>query len=83
MDSVDIQKISSEGKLLYDSIKTQYEPSQNGNFLAIDIDSKDVYISDDGAKAVELAKAAHPGKVFYVVKVGFESAETMARIFIK
>lgn len=78
MDSADIQKISSEGKKIYESIKINYEPHNNGKFLAIDIDSKDVYLADDGAQAVELARKAHPSKVFYLVKIGFETAETVA-----
>lgn len=81
MDSAAIQKISSEGKNVYDSIKTNYEPHYNGKFLAIDIDSKDVYLADDGAQAVELARKAHPDKIFYLVKIGFETAETVARSF--
>ena len=80
---IDYQKIATEGQQIYDAMKIKYEPSLNGKFLAIDIESKDVYLSDDGAKAVELARAAHPGKVFYVVKIGFETAETMARTFVK
>lgn len=63
-NTIDYQKIATEGQKIYDSIKIQYEPMQNGKFLAIDIDSKDVYLSEDGAKAVELARESHPGKVF-------------------
>ncbi len=78
----DFTKIATEGQKNYDSIKIQYEPSQNGKFLAIDVDSKDVYLSDDGAKAVELARGAHPNKIFYLVKIGFETAETVARSLV-
>jgi hypothetical protein len=59
----------------------KYEPHYNGKFLAIDIESKDVYLADDGAQAVELARQAHPNKVFYLIKIGHESAETVARSF--
>ena len=81
MDPVDIEKISSEGAKIYAERKMEYEPHQNGKFLAIDIDSKDVYLADDGAQAVELARQQHPDKVFYLVKIGFETAETVARSF--
>lgn len=36
----DIQKIAEEGTKIYQGIKTDFEPHQNGKFLAIDIDSK-------------------------------------------
>lgn len=82
MPNQDITKIAVDGQRIYDSIKIQYEPSQNGKFLAIDVDSENVYLSDDGAKAVELAREAHPNKVFYLVKIGFETAETVARSLV-
>jgi hydrogenase maturation factor len=77
----DLQKIVAEGAIIYNKIKDKYEPKENGKFLAIDIVSKDVYFSETSADAVELARKSHPKKVFYVVKIGFEAAETMAQMF--
>ncbi len=76
----DIQKIAEAGARIYESVRSQYEPAQNGKFLAIDIDSKDTYIGTASSEAVELARNAHPNKVFYVVKVGFSVAETLASL---
>lgn len=75
-----IQKIAQEGAKIYESIRLQYEPAQNGKFLAIDIESKDTYISNTSSEAVELARKAHLNKVFYVVKIGFSAAETLATL---
>lgn len=75
-----IQKIAEEGAKIYESIKLQYEPVQNGKFLAIDVESKDTYIGNASSEAVELARKAHPNKVFYVVKIGFSAAETLATL---
>jgi hypothetical protein len=77
----DLQKIASEGARIYDQLKINYEPQENGKFLAIDIDTKNAYLATSSAEAVELARQKHPDKVFYVVKIGFEVAETMARLF--
>lgn len=76
-----IQKIAEEGARIYDQIKVQYDPQQRGKFLAIDIDSKDAYLAATSADALALARQAHPNKVFYVVKIGFDVAETMAQSF--
>ena len=76
----DIQKIAEEGAKIYESIKVQYEPDKNGHFLAIDIESKDTFIGNTSSDAVELARKAHPNKVFYVVKIGFSAAETLASL---
>jgi len=76
----DIQKIAEAGAKIYETVKLQYEPDKNGKFLAIDIESKDTYISNTSSEAVELARKAHPNKVFYVVKIGFSAAETLASL---
>lgn len=78
---VDIQKIAEEGAKIYKQIKVNYDPKERGRFLAIDIDSRNAYLGNTSAEALELAKQNHPDKVFYVVKVGFDVAETMARSF--
>jgi hypothetical protein len=80
--TADLQHISTEGQKIYDSMKVQYEPTSHGKFLAIDIESKEVFLADDGAQAVELARKAHPNKVFYLVKIGHETAETVAHSFM-
>ena len=37
---VNIQQIAEKGAEIYSKIKGQYEPKENGKFLAIEIDSK-------------------------------------------
>ena len=76
----DIQKIAEAGAKIYETIKSQYEPAQNGKFLAINIESKDVFIANTSSEAVEKARKVHPNKVFYVVKIGFSAAETLASL---
>ncbi len=79
--NADLAKIAKEGALIYEKIKSNYEPSHHGQFLAIDISSEDAYVAPASADAVVLARKAHPDTVFYVVKVGFDAAETMAHLF--
>ncbi|MBU4298519.1 hypothetical protein KJ636_00540 [Patescibacteria group bacterium] len=77
----DIQRIAEEGAKIYEQIKVNYDPKEKGKFLAIDIDSKKAYLGNTSAGALELAREHHPNKVFYIVKVGFDVAETMAKAF--
>lgn len=77
----DIQKIAKEGAKIYEQIKVNYEPKEKGKFLAIDIDSKNAYLGHTSAGALELARQNHPNKIFYVIKIGFDVAETTARSF--
>lgn len=77
----DIQRIAEEGAKIYEQIKVNYDPKEKGKFLAIDIDSKKAYLGNTSAEALESARQNHPNKVFYVVKIGFDVAETMAKSF--
>lgn len=72
----DIQRIATEGAKIYEGIKAQYDPKEKGKFLAIDIDTKSVYLADTSADAVAEARKNHPDKIFYVVKIGYDAAET-------
>ncbi len=76
-----IQKIAEEGARIYEQIKVNYDPKERGKFLAIDIESEKTYLGNTSAEALELARQNHPDKVFYVVKIGFDVAETIARAF--
>lgn len=79
---VNIQKIAEKGSKIYEKIKVDYDPKHKGKFLAIDIESKKAYLGNTSAEALELARTSHPNKIFYVVKIGFDVAETMAESFI-
>lgn len=80
--NADIQKIAEDGAKIYSQIKVNYDPKEKGRFLAIDIESKKAYLGNTSAEALELARSKHPNKIFYVVKIGFDVAETMAKSFI-
>lgn len=83
LKDADIQKIAEKGAKIYDRIKIKYEPHDNGKFLAIDVESEKEYLGKTSAEALTLARAQHPNKVFYVVKIGFNVVETMAKSFLE
>ncbi len=79
MEQQDINKIAEDGRRIYNGAKKDYEPKYIGQFLAIDTKSSDVYLGISSVEALEKARIAHPGNIFYVVKIGFDTAETLAR----
>lgn len=81
LKSADLEKIAKEGALIYQSVKSTYEGKDTGKFLAIDIESKDKFLAPTSAEAVVQARAVHPKKVFYVVKIGFDAAETISALW--
>ena len=74
-----IEEIAEKGAKIYEKIKIKYEPQYNGKFLAIDVETEKEYLGETSAEALELARKEHTNKIFYVVKIGFAVAETMAQ----
>jgi len=83
LKKADIQKIARDGAKIYNQVKDQYDPRHTGKFLAIEIESRKVYLGQTSAEALNKARQNHPNKVFYVVKIGFEVAETVAKSYLK
>lgn len=79
----DIQKIAEQGANIYARIKHQFDPKERGKFLAIDIESQQTYLGETSAEALGLARAEHPTNIFYVVKIGYDVAETMAQSLLQ
>lgn len=75
----ELERIAREGAKIYEEVRVRYDPKEKGRFLAIEIDSKGVYLGSTSADALALARGQHPNKLFYVVKIGFDAAETMAQ----
>ena len=83
LKKTDIQKIARDGTRIYAQIKNQYDPKETGKFLAIETESKKAYLGKTSADTLNLARQNHPNKVFFVVKIGFEAAETVAKSYLK
>lgn len=73
-----ITKVAQAGSQVYEKIKGQYEPQDNGKWLAIEPKSEAVAEGETSSEAVERARHAHPDRLFYVVKVGHAAAETLS-----
>ena len=83
LTKVDIHRIAEEGKKIYTELKNEYDPKEKGKFLAIDIESKQRYLGATSSEALAQAREHHPDRVFYVVKIGYDVAETMVQSFLK
>lgn len=75
-----LQEIATKGSEIYEKVKLQYEPKNNGKFLAIDVESGAVYLGASSSDAVQLARQSHPDRVFYVVKIGYSATEILAHM---
>lgn len=80
LKKANLQKIAEKGAAIYEKIKAEQELSNVGKFLAIDTTNEKVYLADTSAEAVVKARTEHPNQIFYVKKIGFDAAETMASL---
>ncbi len=80
--NIPFEEIAQKGIALYETVRSQYEIDHKGKFLAIEVDSQKKYLGDSTAEALEKARAENPEKLFYLVKIGFSSAETLANSFL-
>lgn len=68
----DISKIGQE---IYDTkLKAKLEPEFNGQFVAIEPQSGAHYLGKTMSEAKQEASKAHPGKKFFLVRVGYKAA---------
>ena len=75
----EIERIVNNGKKIYQKVKDQYEPKENGKYLAIEADSGEVFFGKTSIIATKKAMKKYPKKVFYLSKIGYDTLETQAR----
>lgn len=78
---INIHEVAARGNEIYEHIKTRYE-REKGKFLAIDIESKDVFLADSTVDAVLAAKSKYPDRVFYVLRIGYAATMRMPSVKI-
>jgi len=65
----------SKGKQLYETkLKVLLEPKHRGEFVAIEPDSGCYHVGRTMSDACQKAETNHPGKKFYLVRVGSKAA---------
>jgi len=69
-----IRQISKQGKDLLQKLDRELRDQHHGMFIAIEVDSGDYFIGETMIDADTQARAKHPGKVFYVGRIGHRAA---------
>lgn len=68
-----IRNISKKGRQLFEKLDPELREQYYGKFIAIEVDSGDYFIGETIIDADTKARAKHPGKVFYVGKIGYRA----------
>lgn len=74
-EEVEGERISHKATCLYEiKLKAVLEPDYIGKFAAIEPDSEDYFVAARMAEAMQMARAKHPDKKFFFVRIGFKAA---------
>ncbi len=76
---IDHKGVAERGDAIYEAIKGQYEPAHNGKYLAIEVESEDIFLDTEEFSCIELARKKYPNKRFYLARIGFQTAEAVHR----
>ena len=72
----DIRKISKQGQQLFEALDPALGETHRGQFVAIEVDSGDYFIGETATAANQKARAKHPGKIFFLGRIGYPTAYT-------
>lgn len=73
------EELERLGKIRYEKIRGELEAHHHGGFVMIEVDSGDYFVGSTPQAALDHAQAAHPGKVFYLIRIGYKAAHKLKR----
>lgn len=73
-----MSELAVKSKLFYESkLKKLLEPSEKGKFVAIEPDSESYFVDKDGTKALLRGRDAFPDKLFFLIRIGYDAANSI------
>jgi len=74
LNKFDFNKSVNRGENIYKKNKSKYEETGKGKYLAIDPESKDIYLDETLFGVLMSARQVHPNALLYIVKIGCNTA---------
>lgn len=71
---VDTKRLGREGQKILDELMPKLEDEHFGEFIAIDVDTRDYFLDKNSIKATLKAKEKYPNNVFYKGRIGYRAA---------
>ncbi len=68
---VNPKELAARGREIYERLQQELDPTCRGKIVAIEVESGEYFLGDSVAEAARKARAKHPEKHFYFVRVGF------------
>ncbi len=70
----DVRRISQRGQELFKALAQKLTERHRGQFVAIEVESEDYFLGKTEIEANKKARQQHPGKVFYLGRLGYAAA---------
>ena len=72
----DIHEISEKGQKVLEVLPEELKERHWGQFIAVEVDSGDYFFGETVIEATRKARTQHPGKVFFLGRIGYRTAYT-------
>jgi hypothetical protein len=72
----DLHEISKKGPRILEAVPQELKEKHWGRFIAIEVNSEEYFIGDTAIEATQKAQAKHPGKIFFLGRIGYRTAYT-------
>ncbi len=73
-----MSELAEKSKAFYErKLKNLLEPAEKGKFVAIEPDTESYFIDKDGTKALLKARDVFPDKLFFLMRIGYEAADSI------
>lgn len=73
---LNLREISRKGRQLFEALPEELKQSHRGKFVAIEAESGDCFLGKTPMEADEQARSRHPGKIFFLGRLGYRTAFT-------
>lgn len=71
------QEVIKKGHEIYENKKNEFEPANNGKYVAIEVNSGDSFVGETREESVAAARIRYPRTILYVRRIG--AIEKVAR----
>ncbi|MBM4032737.1 MAG: hypothetical protein FJ291_13240 [Planctomycetes bacterium] len=56
------------------ALRAKLEPNHKGEYVVLDVESGDYEVDSDEMAALDRARAKHPDRLFYILRVGYRAS---------
>jgi hypothetical protein len=71
----DRHELARRGQAYYDQfLRATLEADHKGEYLVLDVETGDYELDEDEMAAIQRARAKHPRRAFYILRVGYRAA---------